>query len=80
MLLYNTSNETLMEAKLRNWLIEKRIEKKLSQEQVAIHASVTREYISMIELGKRDPSVKVAKLIAKQLCFDWKYFFENNVT
>lgn len=76
MLIYNNSNKTLTEAKLRNWLIEKRVEKQLSQEQVASHAKVTREYISMIELGKRDPSVKVAKLIADLLSFDWKYFFE----
>ncbi|WP_041668456.1 helix-turn-helix transcriptional regulator [Acetobacterium woodii] len=60
---------------MRDWLINKRKEKKLSQEGVAFYAKVSRQYISMIETGKRDPSVKVAKLIGDRLSFDWKMFF-----
>lgn len=77
MLLYNTSNKLLLEGDMRTWLINARINKKLTQEQVAIHADVSKEYISMIELNKRNPSVKVAKKIAELLSFDWKIFFDK---
>lgn len=61
----------------REWLYEKRIERNLTQEDVAIQSNIKRPYYSQIELGIRRPSVKVAKQIAGVIGFDWKLFFET---
>lgn len=37
----------------------------LSQEQVAIKAKITREYVSIVERGKRSPTVDVLLRICK---------------
>lgn len=59
----------------RKWLIELR--GRLTQEQVSSLAGVSRGAYSNIELGKRSPSVSMAKKIAKALNFDWKIFFDE---
>lgn len=61
--------------KQRNWLI--RIRGDLTQEQVAQMAGISRGAYSNIESGKRDPSVTMAKKIAKALGFDWMIFFDE---
>ncbi len=61
----------------RLWLLNKRQEKGLSQEQVAEQANIKRAYYTMIENGTRDPSVDVAKKVAQALGFCWVIFFEN---
>lgn len=48
-----------------NTLKELREESKLTQEQVAEKAGVTKDYISMLERGKRRPSDKLKGILAK---------------
>jgi len=65
---------------MRDWLINIRKSKKLSQEKLADDINISREYISMLESGDRNPSVSVAKLIGESLDFDWQKFFDIDVT
>lgn len=62
---------------MRVWLAKKRSEKGLKQEEVASLAGIARTTYAMIEQDNRDPSVHVAKRIAKVLDFDWTLFFED---
>lgn len=62
--------------KPRTWLI--RYRGNLTQEQVATLAGISRSAYSNIEIGKRDPSVTMAKKIALALKFDWRIFFDSN--
>ncbi len=62
---------------MRNWLRNKRLEKKLTQSEIAEMAGVDVTMISKIELGERRPSVEVAKKIAAILSFNWTKFFED---
>ncbi|GIO84591.1 putative HTH-type transcriptional regulator YqaF [Paenibacillus faecis] len=59
----------------RTLLISYRDIKGLTQEQVAELCDIKRPYYTMIELGKRRPSVDVAKRIAEVLGFEWTLFF-----
>ncbi|MCM3316149.1 helix-turn-helix transcriptional regulator [Rummeliibacillus stabekisii] len=61
----------------RKWLKTIRIEKGMTQQRVSERANIERSYYTMIEQGKRTPSVKVAKDIAEVLGFDWTIFFET---
>lgn len=61
----------------RIWLKEIRDKKGLSQEDVANQSNIERPYYTMIEQGKRNPSVKVAKNIANTLDFNWTIFFND---
>ena len=61
---------------MRDWLYQKRTQLKLTQNDVALKCSFSRNFYNMIELGKRNPSPKIAKKIAKILNFDWTLFFE----
>jgi len=63
---------------LRTWLIQKRNEKNLTQEETAKLSSISRSYYTHIEKGTKTPTVKVAQRIANTLGFDWTIFFENN--
>lgn len=62
----------------RVWLIGYREIKGLTQEQVAELSDIKRPYYTMIELGKRTPSVNVSKRIAAVLGFEWTLFFALN--
>ena len=62
---------------MREWLIKIRIENKKSQNELAKLCNITDSFYCMIENGKRNPSIKVAKLIAKNLNFEWTNFFAN---
>lgn len=64
---------------MRTWLKQKRISRNLTQEQVAAKANIARTTYAMIEQNQRDPSVNVAKKIAKTLDFEWSLFFEDEV-
>lgn len=64
--------------KARKWLLEKRNNADFTQEEVANRSHIKRPYYSQIELGVRQPSVKVAKEIAKVIGFDWTLFFEKD--
>lgn len=60
----------------RDWLVIKRSEVELTQEEVASSADIARTTYASIEQGERDPSVNVAKKIAEVLKFNWTFFFE----
>lgn len=62
---------------MREWLRNRRTDKKMTQEDVAKLANIDRAYYTMIENGTRNPSVKVAKRIALALGFIWTIFFED---
>lgn len=53
-----------------------RIQKGLSQKQVADLCNVKQPTYSRIESGIRTPSVQLAKKIAKVLELNWTIFFE----
>lgn len=59
-----------------NWLADKRTEKNLTQEQVAIKAEISRAAYANIENGARNPSVPVAKRLGKALGIRWTKFFD----
>ena len=53
-----------------------RMEKGLTQEQLANECGVQRTTITMIELGENKPSVKLAKKLGEIFEINWKGFFE----
>ncbi|UED79210.1 helix-turn-helix transcriptional regulator [Lysinibacillus sp. CD3-6] len=61
----------------RTWLKTRRLENKLTHDEVAKASGIKRAYYTMIEQGKRRPSVHVAKSIAVVLDFDWVLFFDD---
>lgn len=60
------------------WLEQKRKNMKLQQWKIAQKCDISQQAYSLIEKGKRYPSVKLAKKIASILNFEWTLFFENN--
>ncbi|RKD20996.1 transcriptional regulator [Ammoniphilus oxalaticus] len=62
---------------MRLWLVNKRNQLGLTQEEVANRSSIARTTYAMIEQDKRMPSVPVAKRIAKALKIDWTFFFDD---
>ncbi|KEQ22850.1 helix-turn-helix transcriptional regulator [Paenibacillus tyrfis] len=62
----------------RTWLIELRIKLGFTQEHVADLCGIKRPYYTMIETGKRRPSVEVAQKIASVIGFNWVIFFDQN--
>lgn len=62
---------------MRLWLLEKRKYREKTQDYIAYKARISRSMYAMIESGERNPSVPVAKNIAKVLNFDWTLFFEE---
>jgi transcriptional regulator with XRE-family HTH domain len=61
----------------RKWLINIRNNENLTQNEVADSIGISRAYVTSIETGTRQPSVKVAKRIAKLLNFEWTIFFDS---
>lgn len=47
----------------------------VTQQQVADACEVTRATIAMIEIGKNQPSVKLAKRLAAYFEVEWSIFF-----
>lgn len=60
---------------MRVWLIQLRENNGLTQQQVAEEIGVTRQTISALEKGTSNPSVSLAKNLAKLLQFKWTEFF-----
>ena len=60
-----------------SWLQEKRIEKGLTQEEVAQIVGVNRASLSKVESGKTSPSVRLAQRLGAALDFDWTLFYET---
>lgn len=63
--------------KLKEWLTKLRLEKDMTQDDVAKNADIPRTTYSSIEQGRRRPSVENAMRIASVLDFEWTLFFEN---
>ncbi len=65
---------------MREWLIRIRGKEKLTQKDVGRLCNISPAYYCMIEKGTRNPTVKLAKSIAKKMNFslyakDWTSFF-----
>ncbi|MBQ7449807.1 helix-turn-helix transcriptional regulator [bacterium] len=54
-----------------------REQKGYTQLKLSILASVSKDYITAIELGKRTPSIKRLDMIAKALGIETYKFFKN---
>lgn len=54
----------------------KRKEKGMTQKELAEKAFITREYLSDLERGKYECSIKTAKLLAKALNCDWMELYD----
>ena len=65
---------------MRIWLRNIRIERGLTQLDVAKGAGISRSYYTQIELmeDRKSPSVRAAKDIAKTLGFSWHTFFDGD--
>ena len=61
----------------RDWLIKKRVERNLDQQDVAELIGTTQQFYNYVENGKRRPSPEVAIKIGKVLDFDWRLFYEK---
>ncbi|WP_338748993.1 helix-turn-helix domain-containing protein [Bacillus sp. FJAT-52991] len=62
---------------MRDWLIRLRKNKGLTQANIAEQVFIDRSYYTQIEQGKRDPSIGVAKQIAKLLQFHPSLFYSE---
>lgn len=60
-----------------DWLKAERSKKGITGETVAKQAGISQQFYSLLESGKRRPSVDVAKRIATVLGFEWTKFFEE---
>lgn len=54
----------------------KRKEKGMTQKELAEKAFITREYLSDLERGKYECSIKTAKFLAKALDCDWMELYD----
>lgn len=62
---------------MREWLKAKRIYHGYTHKDVAMTVHVSRQHYSFIESGQRNPSVQLAKKIAKALDFEWELFYKE---
>ena len=61
----------------REWFVNLRNKKKLTQEKLAKLCETTQITISHIENGDRRPSPELAQKLAKILKFKWTRFYEE---
>lgn len=54
-----------------------RVEKKLTQEKLALEAGLNRAYIGYIERGERNPSIETVEKIAKVLGVSLSKLFDT---
>ena len=59
------------------WLKDLRIKAGYSQEEIAEKCKISRSYYSYIERGKKKPQVEIAKLLGKELKFNWTNLYEE---
>ncbi|KPV45619.1 hypothetical protein AN477_01500 [Alicyclobacillus ferrooxydans] len=64
-----------MDRQPRIWLIRMRHQRRMSQQQLAMRAKISRNYLSEIECGVKNPSVLVSKRIAQVVGCEWSQFF-----
>ncbi|WP_198510329.1 helix-turn-helix transcriptional regulator [Bacillus solitudinis] len=65
---------------MREWLLDARKKRDITQAVVADAVGIKREYYTMIENGVRTPSVENAMKIAGVLKVDWTMFFSSVLT
>lgn len=63
----------------RQWVIDSREKKGLSQEKLAKMCNVTQMTISNVESGRRRPSPELAKKLAKILKIKWTKFYDEPI-
>jgi len=61
----------------RIWMVKHRLEKDLTQVELAKKVNISNRTISEIERGNRNPSGKLAKKLADVLEVDMSKFFEE---
>lgn len=66
--------------KRRIWMLTARLEKGLTQKELARRVGVSNKTISQIELGNLLPSGQLAYKIAKELGVDMSLFYETEVS
>lgn len=66
-----------MKQEKRDWLIKKRLERNLDQQDVAELIGTTQQFYNYVENGKRRPSPEIAIKIGKVLDFEWTKFYEK---
>ncbi len=59
----------------REWLVQMRNSKGLSQREMASRMKITTQMYYYIENNERNPSVCLAQKIANLLGFDWTLFY-----
>ena len=64
-----------MQKNKRDFLIESRKKAGLTQKETAIEVGISTAAYCNIEVGKRNPSVKLAKALGQKFGFDWTKFF-----
>lgn len=62
---------------MRNWLRQIRLLKNMTESKVAAAAGIAQPFYHNIEVGRKNPSIRTAKAIAKVLGFDWTLFFPD---
>lgn len=65
---------------MRTWLKDIRVEKGLTQKEIASKVDIATTTYASYEQGWRNPTVENAKRIASVLNFDWTIFFNINYT
>lgn len=60
-----------------SWLRDKRIEKGLTQLEVADDVGINRATLSKIENWVSRPSVRLAQKLGNALSFDWTRFYDE---
>lgn len=64
-----------MESQIREWLVEARMKKKMSHQQVADIVGVSRSIYTRYELGTRTPKPEIASKISHLLGVRKEKFF-----
>jgi putative transcriptional regulator len=64
----------------RQWLTEIRRQQKITLRELASELGYSYPYLSDIERGRRNPSGKLAFMLAKKFGFDMNKFFEENIS
>jgi putative transcriptional regulator len=62
----------------RDWLINIRLQRELTQKEVAEKARIDRSTYAQYESGRRTPTVDNAKGIGNALGFEWTIFFAKD--
>lgn len=62
---------------VRQWLVDAREAKHMTQADVARYVKISQPSYHYIETGKNNPRVSTAKRIAEALDIEWTRFFED---